>query len=434
MEGTLGPKDISTKLQKIASLARLRPKLCLTTLAHHIDIEWMQEAYRRTRKDGAAGIDGETAEEFGVNLESNLRGLLEEAKAGTYFAPPVRRVHIPKEGGKSRPIGIPTLRDKVLQRAVAMILEAVYEEDFLDCSYGFRPGRSPHQALRTLRQAAMSMGGCWVVELDIQNFYGTMDHGQLREILLGRVRDGVLVRLIGKWLNAGVMEEGVMTYPEEGVPQGGVVSPILSNIMLHEVLDEWFEREVKPRLRGRCFMVRFADDAVMGFATEEDARKVLEVLPKRFGKYGLTLHPEKTKLVDFRRPAESRPEPGSFDFLGFTHYWATTRKGGKAIMRRTMKERLGRAVRAVWEWCRRNRHEPVKEQHRGLGQKVRGHYQYYGIAGNTRSLVHFWRATERAWRFWLSRRSQRASMAWDRFKRMLQRLPLPLPRLSHPNY
>jgi group II intron reverse transcriptase/maturase len=433
MDGTQSPKDISTRLQKIATTASWRPKLALTTLAHHMDEAWMLEAYRRTRKDGAVGVDRETAEEFAANLEGNLRALLDEAKAGTYRAPPVRRVYIPKDGGKTRPIGIPTFRDKVLQRAVAMVLEAVYEQDFLDCSYGFRPGRSPHQALEALRQQAMAMGGCWVVELDIQSFFDTMGHVHLREILQGRVRDGVLCRLIGKWLNAGVLEGGVVHHPEQGSPQGGVISPLLANILLHEVLDEWFETVVKPRLKGRAFMVRFADDAVLGFSTEEDARKVLAVLPKRFGRYGLTLHPEKTRLVDFRRPAIGRPTPGTFDFLGFTHYWAATRKGGLTIKRRTMKKRLGRAIRRIWEWCREYRHEPLSKQHEELASKVEGHYQYYGITGNFPSLVHYWRAVERAWRFWLSRRSQRAHMTWERFKRLPQ-LVLPRPRITHSIY
>jgi group II intron reverse transcriptase/maturase len=399
-----------------------------------MDEAWMLEAYRRTRKDGALGVDGETAGEFAANLEENLRELLGEAKTGMYRAPPVRRAYIPKDGGKPRPIGIPTFRDKVLQRAVVMILEAIYEQDFLDCSYGFRPGRSQHQALEALRQQAMAMGGCWVVEMDIKSFFDTMGHVHLREILQGRVRDGVICRLIGKWLNAGVLEEGVVHHPEQGSPQGGVISPMLANILLHEVLDEWFETVVKPRLKGRAFMVRFADDAVLGFSTEEDARKVLEVLPKRFGKYGLALHPEKTRLVDFRRPAPGRPTPETFDFLGFTHYWATTRKGGLTIKRRTMKKRLGRAVCRIWEWCRKNRHEPVIEQHKELASKVAGHYQYYGITGNFLSLVHYWRAVERAWHFWLNRRSQRAHMTWERFTRLLRQLTLPRPRITHSIY
>ena len=284
------------------------PQAVLTTLAHHIDIEWLREAYRRTRKDGATGIDRQTAGEYARNLEDNLRSLLERAKSGSYEAPPVRRVHIPKgDGSQTRPIGIPTFKDKVLQRAVTMVLEAVYEQSFLDCSYGFRPERSAHQALRVVQSQTVMMAGRWVLEVDIRNFFGTLDHCQLRNIVRKRVRDGVLLRLIGKWLNAGVMEDGAIEYPESGTPQGGVISPILANIYLHEVLDAWFVQQVAPRLRGRAVLVRYADDAVIIFTSELDAVRVAEVLPKRLAKYGLALHPEKTRLVDFRdRTAELR--------------------------------------------------------------------------------------------------------------------------------
>src|SRR3954447_4323428 len=248
MPGTPSPETISTRRQRIAELARQSPQAALTTLAHHIDIGWMHEAYRRTRKDGAVGVDGQTAEDYAVDLEANLRSLLDRAKSGRYQAPPVRRVHIPKgPGSETTPIGIPTFEDKILQRAVAMILETVYEQDFLDCSYGFRPGRSAHQALEALRQRLMEVRGGWVLEVDIRKFFDTLDHRHLREILSRRVRDGVLLRLIGKWLKAGVLEGGCLVHPESGSPQGGVVSPILANAYLHEVLDTWFERAVKPR-------------------------------------------------------------------------------------------------------------------------------------------------------------------------------------------
>ena len=246
-----------------------------TSLAYFIDIDWLREAYRRTRKDGAVGVDGQTGEDYAVNLEDNLRSLLERAKSGTYQAPPVRRAYIPKAGSatETRPLGIPTFEDKVLQRAVVMVLEAIYEQDFMDCSYGFRPGRSAHQALESLWDQTMAMGGGWIVEVDIRKFFDTIDHGHLRALLKRRVRDGVLLRLIGKWLNAGVLEDGCVTHPETGSPQGGVISPMLSNIFLHYVLDEWFERDVQPRLKGQSFLIRFADDFVMGFSCEEDARK-----------------------------------------------------------------------------------------------------------------------------------------------------------------
>jgi len=303
MAGTSSSTTVSTKLGQIAKLAREMPQAALTTLAHHIDIDWLREAYRRTRKDGATGIDRQTADEYARNLDDNLRSLLERAKSGSYVAPPVRRVHIPKgDGSQTRPIGIPTFEDKVLQRAVALVLEAVYEQSFLDCSYGFRPGRSAHQALRVVQHQAVVMAGKWVLEVDIRNFFGTLDHCHLQGIVRKRVRDGVLLRLIGKWLNAGVMEDGALEYPEAGTPQGGVISPLLANIYLHEVLDEWFARQVVPRLAGRATLVRFADDLVIIFEHERDARRVFDVLAKRLAKYGLTLHPEKTRLVDFRRP------------------------------------------------------------------------------------------------------------------------------------
>lgn len=430
--GTPGPGTVSTKQQRIAKLAREAPQMAFTTLAHHMDLDWLREAYARTRKDGAVGVDGQTARDYEANLESHLRSLLERAKSGTYHAPPVRRVHIPKgDGSQTRPIGIPTFEDKVLQRAVAMILEAVYEQDFLDCSYGFRPGRSAHQALRELWNRTMRMGGGWVLEIDIRKFFDTLDHAHLRNILSQRVRDGVLVRLIGKWLNAGVLESGCVTHPEAGSPQGGVISPLLANVYLHEVLDTWFEQTVKPRLRGQATLIRYADDAVMVFVNESDARKVMDVLPKRFEKYGLTLHPEKTRLIPFehprrgRRPNDPPGQPGSFDLLGFTHFWAKSRKGEWVVKRKTAKSRFSRAMKAVSQWCRRHRHWPVREQWQVLVSKLRGHYAYYGITGNSRSIHLFWRWVERTWRKWLNRRSAAAHLKWEDFARLLARYPLP---------
>ena len=337
MAGASKPVDVSTKQQRIAELAQQSPEMGFTSLAYFIDIDWLHEAYRRTRKGGAVGVDEQSGADYAVDLEDNLRSLLDRAKAGTYQAPPVRRTYIPKAGSatETRPLGIPTFEDKVLQRAVVMVLEAIYEQDFKDCSYGFRPGRSAHQALECLWQQTMATGGGWIVEVDIRKFFDTIDHGHLRELLQRRVRDGVLLRLIGKWLNAGVLEDGCVTHSEAGSPQGGVVSPMLSNVFLHYVLDEWFERDVQPRLEGYSYLIRFADDFVMGFTCEDDARKVMDVLPKRFEKYGLTIHPEKTRLVPFERPS-GRPQPkaapertpaGTFDLLGFTHYWGRSRWG-----------------------------------------------------------------------------------------------------------
>jgi len=409
-----------------------------TSLNHYIDLRWLHVAYHRTRKDGATGVDGQTATEYEQDLLDNLRSLLDQAKSGTYQAPPVRRVHIPKRAGspETRPIGIPTFEDKILGRAVVMVLEPIYEQDFYDCSYGFRPGRSPHQALAVLWQQMMTMGGGWILEVDIRKFFDTLDHSHLRALLRKRVRDGVLLRLIGKWLKAGVMENGMLWHPELGSPQGSVVSPILSNIYLHYVLDEWFDQEVRSHLRGRAWLIRFADDFVMGFSHEDDARRVLRVLPKRFGKYGLTIHPEKTRLVAFHRPdrwsSTSAPlasRPGTFDFLGFTHYWGKSRKGTWVIKRKTASNRLSRALTTIAEWCRRHRHWPIAEQHATLSQKLRGHYAYYGITGNCRALQSFAYEVRRIWRKWLSRRSWASPLSWEQYERVLQRYPLPTPRI-----
>lgn len=431
--------SVSTKLQRIAELARqgTPKKMVLTTLAHHIDIDLLHEAWRRTRKDGAAGIDGVSAEQYQAALDANLRSLLERFHAGSYRAPAVRRVHIPKgDGEKTRPIGIPTVEDKVLQRAVSMVLEAVYEQDFLACSYGFRPGRSAHQALEALWQGLMDVRGGWVLDIDIQRFFDTLDHRHLRAFLDQRVRDGVLRRAIDKWLKAGVMEAGLIERPTEGTPQGGVISPLLANIYLHEVLDVWFETEVKPRLSGRAQLIRYADDAVLVFSSERDARRVLEVLPKRLGRYGLVLHPEKTRLVEFRRPRRGGPPlpqdgPGSFDMLGFTHYWGRSRSGSWVVKKKTASTRLTRAIKATARWCREHRHMEVAEQHATLVQKLRGHYAYYGVTGNMPALSSFREQVRRAWRRWLHRRSQRARMWWTRFEKLLRRFPLPLPRIVH---
>ena len=385
MMRTLGREIISTRQEKLAKLAQIEPKRVLTTLAHHIDEVWLREAYRCTRKDGAVGVDGVTAAQYEADLEAHLASLLERFKSGRYRAPAVRRVHIPKPGKakKTRPIGMPTLEDKVLQRAVLMVLEPVYEQDFLD----------------------------------------------------RRVRDGVIRRAIGKWLNAGVMESGEVSHPDRGTPQGGVISPVLSNLYLHEVLDVWFEHEVKPRLLGRAFEIRFADDAALVFEREEDARRVLAVLSKRFAKHGLHLHPEKTRLVDFRSPPRAgwggSQRERSFGLLGFTHYWGRSRKGRWVVQRKTAKDRFTRAIREVGRWCQAHRHWPVAAQQAALHRKLKGHYAYYGITGNGRALACFLYEVRRLWRKWLHRRSWRGRMTWEKFGRLVARYPLPQPRVVH---
>jgi RNA-directed DNA polymerase len=441
MTETPNSGSVYTRQQRIAELAKQAPQMAFTSLNHYLDLSWLYEAYRRTRRDGAPGVDGQTAVDYERDLEQNLRSLLDRAKSGTYRAPPVRRVHIPKGGSstETRPIGIPTFEDKVLQRAVTMVLEAIYEQDFYDCSYGFRPKRSAHQALESLWQQTMESGGGWILEVDIRKFFDTLDRGHLRAFLQRRVRDGVLLRLIGKWLNAGVLEEGVWTHPETGSPQGGVISPMLANVYLHYVLDEWFAEDVQPRLKGKAFLVRFADDFVMGFTHEEDARRVMAVLGKRFGKYGLTLHPDKTRLVPFRRPPLRKSprggpqgdRPGTFDLLGFTHFWARSRQGNWVVRRKTSSSRFARGIRTISQWCRKNRHRPIAEQCQKLSQKLRGHYAYYGITGNSYALNRFREAVKHAWGKWLRRRRRKNRPPWSWFSRLLERYRLPNAKAMH---
>lgn len=434
MAETLGSDPISTKLDRIAKLAKQAPNMAFTTLAHHLDVKWLHEAYQRTRKDGALGVDGQSATEYAKNLDENLRSLLERAKSGSYKAPPVKRVHIPKGNGETRPLGIPTFEDKILQRAVTMVLEAIYEQDFLDCSYGFRPKRSAHQALDAFHDSATWMAGGWVIEIDIRKYFDSIDHKYLREVLSRRVRDGVIVRLIGKWLNAGVMEDGVFHQNEKGSPQGGVISPMLANIFLHEVFDTWFEREVRPRMQGKARLIRFADDAVILFGKEQDAKRVMEVLPKRFERYGLELHPQKTKLVAFKRPDRAARNvgsdddeplnPASFDFLGFTIHWGKSLAGKWVVRERTAKDRFRRALTRIWNWCKTNRHEKVAKQRETLNKKLRGHYAYYGRTGNRSRLWDYRQRVIAIWRRWLSCRSQRGRISWEKMVRLLQRNPL----------
>ena len=431
--------SISPKQQRIAELARRMPDRQLHSLSYHIDLDWMHEAYRRTRKDGAKGVDGQTGEDYSQALESNLQDLLNRAKSGTYRAPPVKRVYIPKGRGKLRPLGIPTFEDKVLQRAALMALEPVYEQDFLPCSYGFRPRRSAHQALDALWKGLMDMRGGWVLDVDIKGFFDHLDHRHLQKILRQRVTDGVLVRLVGKWLNAGVMEGGAIERQSTGAPQGGVISPLLSNIYLHEVVDVWFERMVKPRLNGRAFMVRYADDFVLCFKMEEDARRVLEVLPKRLGKYGLELHPDKTRLVWFDQPPRGggpndgkRPE--TFDLLGFTHFWGLSRKKRWIVKRKTAKDRFARSLRAFNEWCRTFRHLPIDKQCATLNRKLKGHYAYFGITGNGPALQRLRDKVETIWVRWLRRRSQRHRLNKAGVVAILARNPLSKAQVVHSIY
>lgn len=435
-------EDVSTIQQRIASVAQRDPEVAFTSLAHYMDLNWLYEAYRNVRKNGAPGVDDVTGDIYAQNLMENLRGLHERLKSGRYKAPPVRRAEIPKgTSGETRPIGIPTFEDKIVQRAVVMLLEPIYEHDFYGFSYGYRPKRSAHQALEDVWETTMAVGGGWILEVDLRKFFDTLNHKQLQEFVSHRVRDGALRRLIGKWLKAGVMTGGLLSYPEAGTPQGGVISPLLANIYLHHALDGWFVDDVRPKMRGQCRLIRYADDFVIVFEYKDDAERVMKVLPKRMAKYGLTVHPDKTRLIDFRSPnhrdrrreknlAGGGPESGkpeTFDLLGFTHYWGKSQNGGQVVKRKTASKRLTQAVQNIYHWCRKHRHLPVRVQWKTLSAKLRGHYGYYAIIGNQGSLDALRDCTQRAWRKWLSRRNRNRDFTWEDFSRMAQRYPLPLP-------
>ena len=435
MGDTPGSPTVSMKLQRIAEQAQRYPEMVFNNVFHLIDREFLLEAYRLTRKNSAPGVDKVTAKQYAENLDANLGDLHERLRDNRYVAPPVERVWIEKEDGKKRPIGKPCFEDKIVQRAVVMILEVIFEHDFHDFSHGFRKGHSQHQALHELREQCRKLHINWIVDADVSGFFDNLDWGHLREFIQQRVGDGGILRLIGKWLHAGVLESGELTHPDKGTPQGGVVSPMLSNIFLHHVLDEWFVKDVQPRMQGRCFLIRFADDFIIGCELEADARRVMEVLPKRFGRFSLSIHPEKTVLIAFKKPPSrdsSARGKGTFDFLGFTHYWAKTRRGYWVIKRKTVGKRLRRFMKAIWLWCRENRHKPLQEQYRILCSKLRGYYQYYGIRGNFKMLEAVFEHTERAWRYWLSRRSHKGRINWQKFVASVRdKLPLPKPRIIH---
>lgn len=440
MDEAQDSQPVSTRLQLIADLARQHPDWSFTNLSQHLKMDLLQAAYERVRKDGAVGIDGQTSVAFSLELDENLGRLLEEAKSGRYRAPPVKRVYIPKgDGNEKRALGLPTFADKVLQTAVTMLLTPLYEQDFLDCSYGYRPNRNAHQALKQIFQGVMG-GARWIIEADIRKFFDNLGHEELRKILDRRVRDGVIRRLIDKWLNAGVMEGLDLSRPESGTPQGGVISPLLSNIYLHEVLDVWFEKMVKPVMHGRVHLVRYADDFVMMFEREDDARRVYDVLPKRFAKYGLALHPDKTRLLDFRPEtvlSESKDNDKddrgarTFNFLAFTHHWGRSRAGRAVVKQVTARDRFRRSLKRLREWCVANMHRPIEDLLRILGFKLKGYDGYFGITGNYPRVVRFHRMAERVLYAVLNRRSELGGFTWQQLHGLLARHPLPrasLPR------
>jgi RNA-directed DNA polymerase len=433
----LKPESVSTKQERIAKLAAESPAMAFTSLNQYLDAEWLRYAYECTRKDGAVGVDGQTAQEYAAHLEQNLQSLIDRLKSGRYRAPPVRRHYIDKPDGGKRALGIPSFEDKVAQRAIAMLLEPVYEQDFRDCSFGFRLGRNAHQALQVLRRGVMDRRGRWVLEVDVRRYFDSIDHAKLRELLARRVTDGVVRRMIDKWLKAGVLEQGQLSYPDAGTPQGGVISPLLSNVFLHYVLDEWFAQQARPRLRGTSTLIRYCDDFVMLFACRDDAERVHRVLGKRLAKFGLELHPDKTRLIDFRPPAErvgvETTLPTTFTFLGFIHVWGKSRKGKAMMWQRTAKDRLARTLKAINRQCRLMRPWPMADQHRRLSGMLQGHFAYFGIRGNSQRLAAVLHQTRRIWRKWLSRRSWTSYVTWAQFVRLVQTYPLPAPRIVHRN-
>ena len=390
---------MSTSLLRVVERARREPEGRFHSLAHLLDVPALERAFHRLRSDAAVGVDGVSKEDYGQALEAKLQDLHRRLKTKRYRHQPLRRVHIPKGSGRTRPIGISAVEDKVVQEAVREVLEAVYEQDFLECSYGFRPGRGAHDAIRALNRAVYQGKVSWILEADIESFFDSLDRTRLEEMLRIRVADGSLRRLVGKCVRVGVLEGEERTEPERGVAQGSGLSPLLGNLYLHYTLDVWFEREVKPRLGGEAVLVRYCDDFVIGFEQREDAQRVAKVLGKRMERFGLTLHSEKTRLIAFERPKVGQRDgkgPGTFNFLGFTMYWRRTRRGRWQMWCKTRSKGLRRFIGMVSEWCRRHRHLPVKVQHAALTRRLVGHFNYFGVNGNTRSLARVVYATVRA--------------------------------------
>lgn len=423
---------MSPQLLKVAERAKRDPNAQFNSLAHLIDVPALRRAYWGIRKGAAVGVDGVSKEDYGADLEANLQALHSRMKAGQYRHQPVRRVHIPKEKGQTRPIGISTLEDKVVQGALCEVLSAVYEQDFLDCSYGCRPRRSAHGAIKALNHAALHGEINWVLEADIRSFFDSLDRTWLRKMIQHRVADGSIMRLVGKCLHVGVLDGAEFSSPDTGTAQGSVISPLFGNIYLHYALDVWFDRVVKPRLGGKALLIRYCDDFVIGFEQRADAESVMADLGPRMAQFGLTLHPDKTRLLPFWRPPadkENGKGPSTFDFLGFTLYWRKTRAGRWQMTCKTRTARLRRAIKAVYDWCRDHRHLPIKVQHAALTKRILGHFNYYGVNGNGACLVRLLYHAQRAWYKWLCRRSQKTRLTWARFVDLLKAYPLPQPRI-----
>lgn len=425
-------ESMSPGLLRVAERARREPHARFHSLAHLIDVEALRRAFHAQDAQAAPGVDGVTKAQYGEQLETNLQDLHRRLRSKRWRHQPLRRVHIPKDGQGTRPIGISCFEDKLVQRALTEVLSAVFEQDFRDCSYGYRPGRSAHDALRELDRGAMQGEIRVILEADIQSFFDSLSRDRLREFLQARVPDGSITRLVGKCLNVGVLDGAEYHMPEEGTTQGSSLSPLLGNLYLHHVLDTWFEDEIRPQLRGRATLLRFADDFIIGFEDPQDAERVMQVLGKRMAKYGLTLQPEKTRLIPFARPPRSQQQgkgPGSFTFLGFTCHWGRSRAGTWVLRYKTSSSRLRRTVTRLHRWCRTHRHLKVREQHAGLVKRINGHLNYYGVNGNAESLARVVRQVERSWHKWLNRRSQRSRLNLERYRDMLRVYPLPRPRI-----
>lgn len=433
--------EVIGKLKLIAERAKQDKEVKFTSLAHLINEESLAACYRELKKDKACGIDGVRVEAYGANLEENLRKLVIRMKAKRYRPKPVRRVYIPKPGKRGkRPLGIPAVEDKLVQLMLKKILEAIFEQDFLDCSHGFRPGRSCHRAVDQVDKVVMTRPVNYIVEVDIEKFFDSVRHYWLLRCIEERVSDPNFLWLIRRFLKAGIVEEGKWLKSHIGTPQGGVVSPLLANIYLHYVLDLWFERKYRPQARGYVQLIRYCDDFVVACESREDAGQFLIELSGRFSKFGLSLSTEKTKVIEFGRKAWKRSKDAgekvsTFNFLGFTHYCATSRRGKFIVSRKTAKQNLARKLREIKEWVNKVRNMiPLREWWPILKAKLIGHYSYFGISGNMRCLRQFYRQVISLAFKWINRRSQKKSMNWEKYQRYLKRFPLPTPRIYHSIY
>jgi group II intron reverse transcriptase/maturase len=399
-----------------------------------MDVEFLEYAFKQLRRKSAAGIDKVTWRDYNSNLRENLEALHERLVRKHYRAQPAKRSYIPKDDKEKRALSIWCLEDKIVQSSVGLIMSAVYEEDFYDLSFGFRKGKSCHQALKYLDRAYFDNHINWIIDADLRQFFDTIDHKRLVEVVKKRINDGTIIQLIGKWLKVGVLEaEGQLIKGERGTPQGAVISPLLANIYLHEVLDKWYTETVMPCMKARTFIVRYADDFVIGCESKYDADRLMEVLIKRFSKYGLIIHPEKSKLVKMSRPRRNEPKDKgneSFDFLGFTHYLGKSRQGSWVLKKKTRTGKVRAFLRNIKDYCKSNRHKPLEEQHQKITQKLRGHYNYFGVRFNSRALGSVYDKTKKIWYKWLERRGHRSKMNWDKMNKILEIYPLPVPRIS----